>query len=289
MDQFDNRVKKEILNHTEDTPSTLKDEIWSHIDHELFQKKSRKQKKTKKESKFIPTFIAAAAGVIILFSTQTEQGSEFIKQAKNVFVPEEEIVQNSKDNEDIVQGIEDNEEETNVDSPGESKQIKDMYPLEKDVILKLEGTEEKTIVTLQEGKDSAYIIYIDEEHYQFAKGDESDFITPSEPLSEEYPEVSMEIKQFKDVTSEEMVSTLETELASDYTRVTETESVTEPVEGFKIHGISGSEWDSPVTNVYVVDNLNGGSFVITEIYFLEAAEGHGARFYAMLQEFEIVE
>ena len=68
-----------------------------------------------------------------------------------------------------------------------------------------------------------------------------------------------------------------------------TEAVTEPLEGYNLHGISGSEWDSPVTNVYVVDNQNDGSFVITEKYFLEAAEGHGARFYAMLQEFEIME
>ena len=125
--------------------------------------------------------------------------------------------------------------------------------------------------------------------YKLVKGKDSDIITTKEPLEERYPEVSMEIKQFKDVTPEEMVSTLETELASEYTKVTATETVTEPVNGYKLHGISGSEWDSPVTNVYVVDNLNGGSFVITEKYFLEAAEGHGARFYAMLQEFEIIE
>lgn len=77
----------------------------------------------------------------------------------------------------------------------------------------------------------------------------------------------MEIKQYTDITPQEMVMTLETDLASEYTKVTETESVSDPVEGFKLHGISGSEWNSPVTNVYVVDNLKGGSFVITERYF----------------------
>ena len=116
-----------------------------------------------------------------------------------------------------------------------------------------------------------------------------DIITTKEPLEEKYPEVSMEIKQITDKSPEDMVSTLEKELKAEYTNVTETERVTEPIEGFKLHGISGSEWDSPVTNVYIVDNKNGGSFVIREKYFLEAAEGHGARFYAMLQQFEIVE
>lgn len=246
MDKLDNRVKKEILEHTEDTPSTLKDDIWNHIDQELFQTKSRKEKKMKKKSKVIPIVIAAAAGVMILFSTQTETGSAFIKQIKDIFVPEKEIIQS------------------------------------------IEGNDEETNVNLHEGKDSEYIIYIDEERYKLVSGEDSDIITTKEPLEERYPEVSMEIKQFKDVTPEDMVSTLETELASEYTKVTATETVTEPVNGYKLHGISGSEWDSPVTNVYVVDNLNGGSYVITEKYFLEAAEGHGARFYAMLQEFEII-
>lgn len=231
-----------------------------------------------RKSKISLIVIAAAAGVIILFSTQ-------IEQAKNVFTPQEKTVQNNNDNKEIVQGNEDNKEESNVDPLEEAK----LYPPEKESTLQIEGSEEKRIITLQEGIDSAYIIYIDEEHYQFTKGDESDFITTKNPLSEEYPEVSMEIKQIKDVTPKEMVSTLETELASQYTQVKKTEVVTEPLEGYNLHGISGSEWDSPVTNVYVVDNLNDGSFVITEKYFLEAAEGHGARFYHVLQEFEIIE
>lgn len=247
MDQLDDRVKKEVLERTDNTSSTLKDDIWNHIDEELFQQKSRREKKVKKKSKIIPIIIAAAAGVMILFSTQTETGSALIKQIKDMFVPEKEIIQS------------------------------------------IEGHEEETDVNLQEGKDSEYIIYIDEERYKLVEGEESDIITTKEPLEERYPEVSMEIKQFTDITPQEMVSTLETELTSAYTKVTGTESVTKPLEGFKLHGISGSEWDSPVTNVYVIDNQNDGSFVITEKYFLEAAEGHGARFYAMLQEFEIVE
>lgn len=247
MDHLDDRVKKEILDHTKDTPSRLKDDIWDHIDQELFQTKSGKVKKVRRTSKVISISIATAAGVMILFSTQTESGSAFIKQIKDIFVPEKEIVQS------------------------------------------IEGNEEETNVNLQEGKNSEYIIYIDEERYKLVPGEASDIITTKEPLEERYPEVSMEIKQFTDIEPREMISTLENELASEYTKVTETEPVTEPVEGFKLHGISGSEWDSPVTNVYVVDNLNGGSFVITEKYFLEAAEGHGARFYAMLQEFKVIE
>ncbi|TQR17317.1 hypothetical protein [Psychrobacillus vulpis] len=248
MDQMDERVKKEILDHTEDSHDTLKDDIWNHIDQELFQEKNRKEKqmKKKRKSKIIPIIIAVAAGVMLLFSTQTDTGLALIKQIKDLFEPEKQITQS------------------------------------------IEGTDEETDVILQEGKDAKYVIYIDEERYKLVQGEESDIITTKEPLEDKYPEVSMEIKQFKDISPEEMVTTLESKLPTEYTQVTETESVKEPVVGYKLHGITGSEWDSPVTNVYVVSNNNGGSFVITEKYFLEAAEGHGARFYAMLQQFEIV-
>lgn len=199
----------------------------------------------KRKYTFISITITAA--VVILFSTQTDTGMAFIKQIRDIFVPEKQITQS------------------------------------------IEGMEEETDVILQKGKDAKYVIYIDEERYKLTRGENSDIITTKELLEERYPEVSMKIEQFKDIAPEVMVSTLETELASKYTEVLEVESILEPIVGFKLHGISGSEWDSPVTNVYVIDNKNGGSFVITEKYFLEAAEGHGARFYAMLQQFEIVE
>ncbi|WP_313894332.1 hypothetical protein [Psychrobacillus sp.] len=242
MDQMDERAKKEILKHTEDSSNTLQEDIWNHIDQELFQ-----EKKGKKKSKIIPIIIVAAAVVTLLFSTQTDTGMAFIKQIKDLFVPEKQITQS------------------------------------------IEGTEEETDVILQEGKNSEYIIYIDEERYKLVQGETFDIITTKEPLEEKYPEVSMKIEQFKDKTSEEMLAMLEVKLPTEYTNVTATETVQDPLEGYKLHGISGSSWDSPVTNVYILDNKNGGSFVITEKYFLEAAEGHGARFYAMLQQFEIIQ
>jgi len=53
--------------------------------------------------------------------------------------------------------------------------------------------------------------------------------------------------------------------------------------------VDGSEWDSKVTQVYIISNEKEGSFVIQQKYFLEAAEGHGTRFYHILNEFKIVE
>ena len=44
-----------------------------------------------------------------------------------------------------------------------------MFVPEKEIIQSIEGNEEETNVNLQEGKDSEYIIYIDEETIQASK------------------------------------------------------------------------------------------------------------------------
>jgi hypothetical protein len=99
----------------------------------------------------------------------------------------------------------------------------------------------------------------------------------------------MEISQDKDSTPEELAAQFEEELKADFSKVDAAQKVTEPVEGITIHAIDGgTEWDDEVVNYYLVDNTQGGTFVIKQKYFLEASEGHGARFYNMLKEFTIV-
>ncbi|HEX5564864.1 MAG TPA: hypothetical protein VFX34_07880 [Sporosarcina sp.] len=169
------------------------------------------------------------------------------------------------------------------------KGIKDMFAPEKEIIQSIEGQDEPTEVHLNEGKDSEYIIYVDESRYKMIKGEDADIITTIEPLPDKYPEVSMEIKQYPSDKPEVLVKELEEKLKVDFPDLREVETVSEPVEGFWLHGLTESTWDGKVIDVYVISNGKDGSFVITEKYFLEAAEGHGARFYHMLQSFEIIE
>jgi hypothetical protein len=169
------------------------------------------------------------------------------------------------------------------------KGIKDMFVPEKEIIQNIEGMDEETNVQLNEGKNSEYVIYVDETRYKMIKGEESDIITTSEPLPEKYPEVSMEIKQVADEKPEDLVKRIEAELKEDFPDLRAVETVTEPVEGFLLHGLHGNDWDAKVVHAYVISNGKEGSFVITESYFLEAAEGHGARFSHMLESFEIVD
>jgi len=169
------------------------------------------------------------------------------------------------------------------------KGIKDMFAPEKEIIQNIEGQDEPTEVHLNEGMDSEYIIYIDESRYKMIKGEDADLITTIEPLPEKYPEVSMEIKQYPSDKPEVLVKELEEELKVDFPELRDVEVVSEPVESFWLHGLTESVWDGKVIDVYVISNGKDGSFVITTKYFLEAAEGHGARFSHMLESFEIIE
>lgn len=244
MSKFDEHIKDELAKRTDEDVHDLKDEIWNEINHELFEGRRTEMKRKKR---WIPAVMIAAAAIVLAFTLQTEPGLALIKNIKDMFAPEKEIIQS------------------------------------------IEGQDEPTEVHLNEGKDSEYIIYVDETRYKMVKGDDADVITTIEPLPEKYPEVSMEIKQYPNDPPEILAKQIEEELKNDFPELRPIETVTEPVEGFWLHGLTESKWDGKVIDVYVVSNGQDGSFVITENYFLEAAEGHGARFYHMLESFEIID
>lgn len=167
-------------------------------------------------------------------------------------------------------------------------QIKEIFAPEKEITQKIEGNQEKTDVHLHQPTESNYIIYVDEERYEFIEGKETDKII-MKGQSTDIPEVSMEIKQLPNQSPEDVIKDLELSIKKEYETVHGPESVTDPLVGWTIRGLKGQKWNSPVIKVYVISNESQGSFVITQRYFLEASEGHGVRFDDMVKEFKIVE
>ena len=167
--------------------------------------------------------------------------------------------------------------------------IREMFEPEKNITQDIEGSKEEQDVQLNEGGNAEYVIYIDEERYKMEKGPGADKIVPNPPLPERYPEVSMEIRQVADKSPEELIREVEAQLKESFDDVTTPQQVEEPVNGWTVRGLGGNKWDSPLERVYVTGNRKQGSFIITQRYFLEAEEGHGARFHHMLKEFYVVE
>ncbi|XID93493.1 hypothetical protein ACF3MZ_02860 [Paenibacillaceae bacterium WGS1546] len=167
--------------------------------------------------------------------------------------------------------------------------VKSWFAPEKKVEIEVEGQKEETDQKLHQNEESQYVIYYDQERYKLVEEDGKDVITTKEPLPDMYPEVSMTIEQFKDVKPEDLIKQLGESLTGKYADVKEVETISEPVEGYRVRALNGQEWDSEVIVIYVTSNQKEGSFAFTGKYFLEASEGHGARFEQMLQQFQIVE
>ena len=66
--------------------------------------------------------------------------------------------------------------------------------------------------------------------------------------------------------------------------------ITEAVAGNRItfSMYNGQEWDSPIEVRDYISDEQGGCFRITSRYYLEAAEGHGVRFAAIVNTFAVI-
>ncbi|MFB4169239.1 hypothetical protein [Virgibacillus sp. JSM 102003] len=250
--ELDKKIEERLKIDTK-LASELKNETWNKINTELFPSPGSHKKKGKKG---IISGLTAAAIVAIAVFGMTDPGQAMIQNLKDMFVEEKE------------QEIE------------------------------IEGHKEDTDVQLEANEELRYVIYIDDSRYKMVEGDKSDRIVPEQELADKYPEVSMEIMR-KDATTEEMIESIKKTLADNNMELRQEEQVKDPIDGVVIRGIgpgytneagkTGQQWDTPILKYYVTKTENGQVFVIKQSYFLEAAEGHGARFDYMLKSFEIVD
>ncbi|MFC4023429.1 hypothetical protein ACFOUV_06270 [Oceanobacillus longus] len=257
-DKLDKRMEQLLKRQTKDAVN-LKNETWNRIDIELFSSTPDIEKKRKRKRKgfAIAGMSIAAIIAILVFGMNTEPGQAMFHGLKDMF-------------------IEEKQEE-----------------------IELEGEKEDTNVQLETNEELRYVIYIDEDRYKMIEGETSDRIETLDPLPEQFPEVYMEITRVEDATTEEVVEAIKQEINNDKDmEFRREESVTEPIEAEMIQGMgleytnefgkTGHQWDTPIHRYYVTDEDEGQVFVIKQVYFLEAAEGHGARFHYMLESFQVV-
>jgi hypothetical protein len=164
--------------------------------------------------------------------------------------------------------------------------IKDILLPEKNIVQDIEGDKEETKMNLKEG--SGYVLYVDESNYQMVKHDGKDRIIPKIKLEPTLPEVYLEIQHVKGKPPMDMVPLIEYKLKSSFENVENYGTVEQPIKAISLHAHNELASHAPVVTYYIVDDNQGGSYVIEQHLFLEAAEGHGVRFYHMLKEFKVV-
>ncbi|MEX1376036.1 MAG: hypothetical protein AB1Z23_01055 [Eubacteriales bacterium] len=263
MNRLDNDLKNAILKNTV-SEKNAKDEIWENIQCEL---EGNNMKNTKKGgSKFA---VAALSFILILLvlAVFTPTGRAAVSKIMDLFEPEKTV---------------DTTVEGEVETTGQQLQVGNTVSPEPDT------TPQKQLMT--------YVLYVDSERYSFETIDGVDTIVPIN-YPADYPEVSMKIEQITDKSKEEISSEIVNQLKSELDTVSEPYQVSEPVDGVCIDAYDGDpngtketmpQWNSKVVKYYLVDNTAGGAFMIKITLFVEAQEGHGARFDAMLNEFVVV-
>src|SRR5699024_2267126 len=173
------------------------------------------------------------------------------------------------------------------------KNFKEMFVPEQKIDINIEGDKEETNMGLETNENLDYIIYVDHSRYKAIEGNYGDKIVRVEEFGDQYPEVSMEIWRVQS-TVEETIAEIKADIDKQAMTIGTTEDVTSPLVATKITAYGESDeanydWDTPIHTYYVTEPTNGQLFVIKQLYFLEASEGHAVRFDAMLEQFEIVE
>lgn len=142
-----------------------------------------------------------------------------------------------------------------------------------------------------EERAARFRIYINRESYYSYEQAGVYVIRPlQEP--EGTPACRLEIAHMEDVSVDEAMEQVRSGLTGRYAQV---EALSGPPNGwYEIDALQdrflfagdGEEWDDAQREVWLRPDGEGGVFVLSASYFMEAAEGHGARFADMMTTFQ---
>ena len=131
-----------------------------------------------------------------------------------------------------------------------------------------------------------FILYVDETVYRQSTENGVLVVEPQVDMGD-LPACRLEVSRQPDISLADAAAWAAEVLSETYDDVSEPESAADP-DGLAIAASGGLNWDSPQALVRLVEDRQGGVFVLYARYFLEATEGHGARFADMMATFEAV-
>lgn len=139
-----------------------------------------------------------------------------------------------------------------------------------------------------------FSIYYSEDDYYVYQPVGSYFIRPLNAI-EGLPLCQLEIAHYPDATVEEAAAIRQRHDALYYETVTLAGSDSaDPAVAFPdsaaplcLQASDGTDWDDGQSDTWFIEDGRGGVFALSSQYFLEAAEGFGARFYDMICTFRV--
>ena len=162
-----------------------------------------------------------------------------------------------------------------------------------ELVLPEQGSEIGTLRLLsyvpQSQEEAAhFLIYVNEEQYYIREVDGLYSIRSAIPLPEEFPECGLDIVHLAGTAPGEAKAAAAEALGNQYVEICQEEEAAVLPKSFYLRASAGTDWDSKQAELWFVDDGQGGTFVLTARYFLEAEEGMGMRFRDMVSSFRVV-
>lgn len=181
----------------------------------------------------------------------------------------------------------DNETDDDLDNPGEIDVTKG-YEEPANLSIEIEGTTEEITASLYHSPLGYKMVYDNELFSLSNKEGSLDSYVAENLEPDKYPDISIRISTLNSsnpiIEFEESQDSITTASGDKANFVEEVKIGAYTAKHYKLK--TGDEWDSIIKNFYIIET-EGIDFIIETQYFLEAAEGYGARIWAMLNTFEI--
>lgn len=172
-----------------------------------------------------------------------------------------------------------NEENGGQQTPAQPEETE--RPMTQEMTVSVEGQDETIEMELVNASNNLYSFYMDSERYTLESDGEKNVLRPKAQAPETYPDVFIE---FAYLENDAMENALQ-QYAEEYSFPLEKQNDDFPAGAAVYHGTAGSAPDSETATIRLLD-VQDGILAIRENYFLEAQEGHGARFHQMLETLE---
>ena len=133
-----------------------------------------------------------------------------------------------------------------------------------------------------------FLIYVNEELFSIREEDGLYSIRSKSSLPDDFPKCCLDIPHLSGTSRADAKAAAEKALTEQYSDITSEEPAAALPGSLYLRAGEGTDWDSEQAELWFVGDGQGGTFVLTARYFLEAEEGMGMGFRDMVSSFRVV-